>query len=268
LSADANQVEPELSPDGTSIVFQGKSLPSTDEQSNQLFILEADGTVRQLTDGPGGATSPSWSPDGSQIAFVKSPEGDIFVVDVDGTDMRAVTATPADDRLPDWSPDGSHIVFESGSEDVAGIWIVSVDDGSLMQLTFPGGAANPAWSPDGSWIAFRGDDGKQVSELERNDHDIWIIHPDGTGLHRLVPGENETFEWGDESPDGHYQGDLDWSPSGGSIAFTEVHCDCIHIFDVATGEETELEMDIGNGSLENVSWGQDGSILLAVNLYD
>ena len=51
----------------------------------------------------------------------------------------------------------------------------------------------PAWSPDGKWIAFNaGNDG---------DHDLYLMHPDGSGVHRLTRAGGELPAW---SPDGEW----------------------------------------------------------------
>src|SRR3990172_11436134 len=94
----------------------------------QIFVLETDGTRRQLTHLKGGAHDPAWSPDGDQIAFAAN--SGIFVIVVDGSHVHQLAGTPDWDIGPDWSPDGARIVFESES----GMWLVSVPGGKLTQL--------------------------------------------------------------------------------------------------------------------------------------
>ena len=66
-----------------------------------------------------GQGSPSWSPDGRQLAIDPWIEGDdvrkIFIVDVDGTGLRRLTDHPGWEFQPSWSPDGKKIAyFRSG----------------------------------------------------------------------------------------------------------------------------------------------------------
>ena len=135
LSEQGSRSNAEVSPDGRRLVYENRepAVPS------QIFVLEPDGTTRQLTNMKREASDPTWSPDGSQIAFVgfrrrdgdRRPDSDIFVMNADGSHIRRLAGTPRPDGHPDWSPDGSRIAFhsrESGGRapsrrrsDVAGI---------------------------------------------------------------------------------------------------------------------------------------------------
>ena len=79
--------------------------------------------LRRLTNNPKFDGGPAWSPDGRRIAFYsqRTPGGDVFVVNTDGSGLRNVTRNAAHDGLGSWSPDGKWIVFDSnraGSDDI------------------------------------------------------------------------------------------------------------------------------------------------------
>lgn len=71
--------------------------------------MNADGTgLRALTDDPAQDVLPAWSPDGTEIAFLSTRDGneEIYVMNADGTGVRRLTDDPADDVDPAWSPSG------------------------------------------------------------------------------------------------------------------------------------------------------------------
>ena len=97
--------------------------------------MDADGSnVLRLTDDPAGEFMPTWSPDGSRIAFAR--EGDwaagtfeaIYTMGSDGTDVRQVSsASGGSDFWPSWSPDGTRIVFAAIRREDWGIWAVDAN---------------------------------------------------------------------------------------------------------------------------------------------
>ena len=237
-----HQSNGERSPDGRRLVYQGDRV----DGPSQIFVLEADGTERQVTEAAGGASDPTWSPDGRQIAFVA--HHNIFVVNADGSYVSKIAGTRADDLGPDWSPDGARIAFyTSGVEGLAGIWTANVTSGSLERVTSNAGSDGdsfPAWSPDGAWIAFLRFDSIPRGNLEEVDSDFWLMRPDGAGQHRLLADEGPQVridpevpmgEWPGYTGDGHFQGSPTWSPNGRLIAYTGGHCQCLSIIDVGTG---------------------------------
>lgn len=96
---------PDWSPSGKLIVF--RSYVEGGQQS-QIYVVRPDGTgLRRLTRFKAGTTvlSYSFSPDGKWITFAKSGKGgepDIFVMTVNGTDIRQITRTAVWDSAPDW----------------------------------------------------------------------------------------------------------------------------------------------------------------------
>jgi TolB protein len=99
---------PDWSPDGKWILFHNH-VDDTRHQS-QIFLIHPDGSGRkQLTHFPAGThvASSTFSPDGKWVALSKGPEGgniDVFVMRIDGTQMRRVTRSPLWESAPDWGP--------------------------------------------------------------------------------------------------------------------------------------------------------------------
>ena len=100
----------------------------------QVAVLEPDGTERQLTFFRRGAQDPTWSPDGSQIAFAsRGSNGGIYVVDAGGGEPRRIGGTPRADYAPDWSPDGATIVFDTTYPNV--VYAIPTSGGRPTPLT-------------------------------------------------------------------------------------------------------------------------------------
>jgi dipeptidyl aminopeptidase/acylaminoacyl peptidase len=133
-----------------------------------------------------------------EIAFTRQVGQDlrIFRMRADGTHMRLLVNTKQIDFYPQWSPDGSRIVFRHGSpsSDTADVYVVNADGTGLRGVTRNPDQRNwnPTWSPNGRWIAFSSTRGGVTPQL-------YVIHPDGSHVRRVVSGWGEAPRW---SPDG------------------------------------------------------------------
>src|SRR5687767_6089156 len=94
------------------------------------------------------ASEPSWSPDGTKLAYVEAVTSAIRVLTIGGTTSTALDTGTS----PTWSPDGTMIAYERGSD----IWVVDSTGGSKHNLSNSAAAVedDPAWSPDGLRIAY------------------------------------------------------------------------------------------------------------------
>jgi Tol biopolymer transport system component len=178
---------------------------SPQQASAQTWAVHPDGSGRhQLTEVERGATSASWSSDGTRLVFNNDRTGDteIYVIDVDGSNERRLTADPAEDWAPAWSPDGTRIVFGSTRTGDNEVWMVGADGTGLTRLTTdPADDDVPVWSPDGTRIAF-------VS-TRTGDAEIWTMDPDGGDLRNLTRRPS--------ADDGRWS--VHWSPDGRSLVY-------------------------------------------------
>ena len=148
---------PSWAPDARKIVYV---------RDNDVWVVDADGAEPQrLTSFTAArfAIAPTWSPDGSMIAFVvlgptTAPEpNDVWTVGHDGTGLRLVMSAPFVDGAAEWAPDGRSLVFaaaERRNHDVE-IYRAAMPDGTVLNLTNDRAWNQmPRFAPDGARLAF------------------------------------------------------------------------------------------------------------------
>jgi Tol biopolymer transport system component len=201
LIAPGDQWAPERAPDDDRIAYVSLLRGSVP----QVYVLDAEGTQRQMTFFEHGAQDPSWSPDGTQIAFAsRGRNGDIYVINAEGGEPRRVGGTPRADYGPDWSPDGDTILFETTYPNI--VYSIAVSGGPPLALTHTDNDYFPAWSPDGRWIAFT--HYNDTGDMMNDDEDLWVMRRDGSEAHRVADGGQRI-----QSPT--------WSPDGSEILVHE-----------------------------------------------
>jgi hypothetical protein len=144
---------PQASPDGSRIVF---SRSVSDASTDQIYVMDADGTDKQpLTTGEqGGGAHPTWSPDGTSIAFVRAQ--DIWTMDADGGNQVRVADAGWNLSSPEWSPNGLSIAYVH-SDQAAGSRIVTQPAGggvATFRTDYNKRVGRPSWSPDGTKLLF------------------------------------------------------------------------------------------------------------------
>jgi Tol biopolymer transport system component len=126
-------------------------------------------TIVPFTSLLGLETAPSFSPDGSRIAFAWDsgtgnrsgrPQYDLYVKAIGSEKLLRLTSHPSDWISSTWSPDGTQIAFHRLAVDDTGIYIVPALGGperKLVATHAPYDLAAPlSWSPDGKWITYSG----------------------------------------------------------------------------------------------------------------
>jgi dipeptidyl aminopeptidase/acylaminoacyl peptidase len=148
-----NAWSPAWSPDGRRLAYAAGRVArgSYKLAADDLFVVSADGRRRvRLTRTAADESSPSWSPDGRDLAYVRGTR--IFVIAADGTGARRLT--DGGDSEPQWSPDGRWIAYVHGALGNGSLRVVHPDGTGARRVAGPG-VDCPRWSPRGGRIAFR-----------------------------------------------------------------------------------------------------------------
>ncbi len=146
------------SPDGATLAFSRSSEEGTDIYR---YNLARDCCLERLTVGRfSDNLSPTFSPDGRQIAFVTTRVGgqQIYVMSADGTGQELFApfdyGVTGNSNAPEWSPDGTHVAFHRDVMGSPQIFLMEVRSRVVRQLTSYGRNEDPTWAPDGRHLAF------------------------------------------------------------------------------------------------------------------
>ncbi len=155
---------------------------------------------------PGTNSSPAWSPDGNQLAFMASLQGDpeVYVTDSFGRHMHRLTYTTGVSTSPTWNPKtGNQIIFVSDRDGLPDLFEMNADGSNTTKIPLSaatgvaaadlpatGYVVDPAWSPNGELLAFSW-------RRPAGNYDIYVMDLAGHQLIELTrdSGENERPSW-------------------------------------------------------------------------
>ena len=204
------------SPDGASLVY------STSRGSTLLYlptmhlwqISKSGAELQQLTFGETGDESPDVDRNGRIVVSRKHMEFDIWKFPVDGDAAENVrrgeriTHQTGQVQTPTPDPTDREMVYLSDSGGHGNLWVLPLSGGTRRQITFEKDPnivmGVPIWSPDGKLITFA----TSRSSNDARGVGYWLVRPDGSDLHLLVPsgawaawsGDSKWIYYSESSP--------------------------------------------------------------------
>jgi len=167
---------------------------TSNSRDTDIFVSDPDGrNPRNITQAAGIDTSPTWSPTGTQIAFISDRSGSpqVWIADADGSNLRRLIQEGGHCDSPDWSPDGRFILYswQAPRQWKHDVFLVEIATGRMFQLTRGSGSyESPHWSPDGRHIAFQ--------STRTGSKQLFIMNVDGKNLKQVSAyGINESPSW-------------------------------------------------------------------------
>jgi len=203
-----------------------------------LYLINADGSeLAQITHTKDDIISPSWSPDGSNLAFLVSRSGQLSlsILSLDSALANPLTdhsislvEDPVEESPPSWSPDGSMIFYAAEEEGIVNLFKIDSDGMNKFQITDNEyNEKHPSLSPDGTKLVFSSD--------KSGSFDLYLI--DGFNLSDIqlqIPIQLTSGEGDDLFPS--------WSPDSGQILFTTTQ----------NGDKNISIIELESGSIQTI----------------
>jgi Tol biopolymer transport system component len=215
-----------------------------------LYTFNPDGSnFTNVTNSGGalGADLPSWSPDGTKIAFASERDNpgqsDVFVVNSNGTGVTNITNSSDDwESEPAWSPDGSKIAYVTANPAVGfSVFVMNPDGTGRTNLTGFGTNYNPDWSPDGTRIAFetqRGEDNFANA--------IWVMNADGGNPTDVTHNLDRSYQH------------PNWAPDASKIVFAGLCCPDSPLQTINPDGTGQAPLPGTSGGVRGPVWSPDG----------
>jgi dipeptidyl aminopeptidase/acylaminoacyl peptidase/CubicO group peptidase (beta-lactamase class C family) len=246
LTALAVPEQPALSPDGDECLYVLRTCDADADRNVRAIwrVGTRTGRPRRLTRGEADS-SPAWSPDGKDIAFLRARDGapQIWLLPADGGEAEALTTLPLGAGAPVWSPDGSKIAFAAAVDPLA------AGTSGDRRKDAPIVADRIDYQADGAGL---------LGALRKHLHVLDLA----TGRCRQVTDG----DW--------HAGDPAWSPDSAKLAFaaaTAPDADLrarmpLYVLDVTGRTATPEQVGRSDGFAGTVLWTPDASALLVVGM--
>jgi Tol biopolymer transport system component len=256
LTSISSLETPSWSPDGRRIAFRKQG------REAGIYVVSTDGSgVRRLT----GQWSfgAAWSPDGRRIAFwsARDGNGEVYVMNADGSGQLNLTRNPRWERSPIWSPDGRKIAFlrhfpafEFGCGGgpracyPGEVYVMNADGSGQKRLTRNRGwDSQTAWSPDGRKLAFVSSKrrGVLIHANQAGNDEVYVMNADGSAQRNLTRNAAR-----DILPA--------WSPDGRKLAFVRKRAGNTEVYVMNADGSAQRNLTRNAAGDNSPAWSPDG----------
>ncbi len=224
----------DVGPNGRAVVYNSA------EPQEDLYLIQPDGSVVQLTDDAHRDRAPQWSPQGDRIVFYSDRGGGFYqawTIRPDGRDLQQVSKAAGGHFLaPFWSPDAKQIAGGLGYGAAALLHLADGDPIPRQLPPLPNGQtfAAESWSPDGRWLTGKAQAG------------------DGSGIPGIIAYSLENGRYERWSDHGEFPA---WLHDGRHLVFIDDNA--LHLLDRQTRQTRELLPAQGDSALLRVTVSPD-----------
>ena len=222
--------DPQISPDGTQVVFCVQRVErATEKKYTDLWLADSDGRrLRQFTHGKWADTQPRWSPDGQTLAFLSNrgseEQAQIHLMPVDGGEARPLTDLKGSFANYEWSPDGAKLVCQFRQKDADALEREKDEAKKKLGVSYRH-ITRADYKFDGAGY------------LPQEHWHVWVIDAAGGEVTQLTEGDKDATE-------------PRWSPDGQAILFAsnrserpdmDLDATELYLIPAAGGEIRQLE---------------------------